>query len=103
MPLVCFSRWKNRSILSRFRYRQRSMRRWTLPLDWPGISAVVPEGMMASITACPPPHFPPAACCWARTMALSIRCGDTKDRYAKASKRRNQTPFFVHLFTGSGP
>ena len=43
------------------------------------------------------PFFPPAACWWARTMELSIRCRACGDASAKASKMRSQTPAFAHL------
>lgn len=43
------------------------------------------------------PFFPPAACWWARTMELSIRCSEAGDFSARASKTRNQTPAFAHL------
>lgn len=43
------------------------------------------------------PFFPPAACWWARTMELSIRCSDPGERAARASKMRSQTPLFAHL------
>ena len=43
------------------------------------------------------PFFPPAACWWARTMELSIKCKECGDFSAKASKMRSQTPAFAHL------
>src|SRR5690606_7434640 len=43
------------------------------------------------------PLFPPAACGWARTMELSIRCSDPGERSASASNTRSQTPAFAHL------
>lgn len=43
------------------------------------------------------PLFPPAACWWARTMELSIRCRDCGDFSASASKMRSQTPALAHL------
>jgi hypothetical protein len=43
------------------------------------------------------PLFPPAACWWARTMELSIKCRECGDFSANASKIRSQTPAFAHL------
>lgn len=43
------------------------------------------------------PLFPPAACWWARTIELSIKCSDPGDRSASASKMRSQTPLLAHL------
>ena len=42
------------------------------------------------------PLFPPAACWWARTMELSIRCREPGERSASASNTRSQTPAFAH-------
>lgn len=38
------------------------------------------------------PFFPPAACCWARTMELSINCKDCGERCASSSNTFNQIP-----------
>ena len=38
------------------------------------------------------PLLPPAACWWARTMELSIRCSDWGEAADNASKIRSQTP-----------
>lgn len=43
------------------------------------------------------PLFPPAACWWARTIALSIRGSEPGDSSASASNTRSQTPAFAHL------
>ncbi len=43
------------------------------------------------------PFFPPAACWWARTTELSIRCREPGERSASASNTRSQTPTFAHL------
>ena len=38
------------------------------------------------------PLFPPAACWWARTIELSIRCSECGERAAKASNMASHTP-----------
>ena len=38
------------------------------------------------------PFLPPAACWWARTIELSIKCIDCGERAAKASNTRSHTP-----------
>jgi hypothetical protein len=41
------------------------------------------------------PLFPPAACWWARTIELSIRCSECGERAESASKTESQTPFLA--------
>jgi len=68
-------------------------------------AAPVPDGVDLCRQASPrpsdgvirAPFFPPAACWWARTIELSIRCRELGDFSARASKMRSQTPAFAHL------
>lgn len=42
------------------------------------------------------PFLPPAACWWARTIELSMRCNDCGERAASASNTPIHTPAFAH-------
>lgn len=42
------------------------------------------------------PFLPPAACWWARTMELSIRCRLSGESWLSLSKMRSQTPCLAH-------